>query len=280
MSQIINQLFLDAHEIEATGPYDRIRTARKLKIPSISRPDQREYDSKSTCSEENDLIFYDESYIRINQKWVGIWPNLVCFICLYFLLGQAQALSCWRDTPCSSITEAAFPGDWDSNIYAPSSRTVSPKFILSAGTGQTISSYPGAGNLTGNGSSLVFDFGMEVGGVVTINYTVSGSGPGAIGLAFTEAKNWIGERSDEANCNGQDGAFYVNFLGPGDNGYTMPVNSLRGGFRYLTVFLVSDLDLDHKNLSLSFSFSPMNTKKKKQYRRHEAFEWTMLQATE
>ena len=59
MSQIINQLFLDAHEIEATKPYDRIRATRKPKILPIPRPDQREYDSKSTCSktEENDLIF-------------------------------------------------------------------------------------------------------------------------------------------------------------------------------------------------------------------------------
>ena len=45
MSQIINQLCLDAHEIEVTGPYDRIRATRKLKIPPIPRPDQREYDS-------------------------------------------------------------------------------------------------------------------------------------------------------------------------------------------------------------------------------------------
>jgi hypothetical protein len=144
-----------------------------------------------------------------------------------------------------------------SGSSAPSSRTVSPKFVLSAGTGQTISSYPGAGNLTGNGSSLVFDFGMEVGGIVTINYTVSGSGPGAIGLAFTEAKNWIGESSDYSNCRGQDGALYTNFLGPGDYSYTMPDEKLRGGFRYLTVFLVSDLaSVNISNVSLEIVFQP------------------------
>ncbi|KAH8887556.1 bacterial alpha-L-rhamnosidase domain protein [Thozetella sp. PMI_491] len=165
--------------------------------------------------------------------------------------------SCWRDTPCSSITDAVFPGPWDSNIYAPKSRSVTPTSILSLDTGAVVSSYPGPANLKGNGSALVFDFGIEVGGVVTIRYTVTGTGSGALGLAFTEAKDWIGEWSDDSNGSqaGRDGAIYSNFTGPGEVVYAMPDEKLRGGFRYLTLFLMSQAaaaTIDDVSLEIGF----------------------------
>jgi hypothetical protein len=54
-----------------------------------------------------------------------------------------------------------------------------------------IANYPDIPALVGNGSILVFDFGIEVGGLATLDFT--STGPGAKGIAFTEAKNWIGE---------------------------------------------------------------------------------------
>ena len=142
-----------------------------------------------------------------------------------FLLAWSSAVvaqTCWMNTTCSAPADTAFPGVWESNIYAPSSRTVSPKYILDRDTGNIISNYPGAAKLSGNGSQLVFDFGIEVGGLVTIGY--SASGPGALGIAFTEAKNWIGEWSDSSNGDfkGPDGALYANFSSAGQGTYTMP----------------------------------------------------------
>lgn len=166
---------------------------------------------------------------------------------------------CWRDTTCSDISEAAFPGEWDANNFAPSSRTLAPKSILSAGDGEIISSWPGGSNLASNGSILVFDFGLEVGGIVTIKYTASGNGSGAVGLAFTEAKNWIGEWSDSSNGKfvGPDGALYSNFTRPGDVVYTMPDDKLRGGFRYLTLFLISETaSVNITDISLEIGFQP------------------------
>ena len=62
--------------------------------------------------------------------------------------------------------------------------------------------------MTGNGSALVFDFGVEVGGIVSLAYSASGAG--ALGLAFTEASTWIGEWPDSSNegFKGPDGAIY------------------------------------------------------------------------
>lgn len=111
------------------------------------------------------------------------------------------AQSCWRDVVCTGPTEQAFPGPWDENIYAPSSRHIQPANILCLEDGGSlISEYfsNAIPPLQGNGSALVFDFGKEVGGIVTVVYTTTG-GAGALGLAFTEAKDYIGLRSDSSN---------------------------------------------------------------------------------
>lgn len=184
-----------------------------------------------------------------------------CFAALLssLLAGPVLADSCWRNTTCSTITEAAFPGEWDDNIFAPDSRFVAPKTVLSASNGEPLYSWNGSANLASNGSQLVFDFGKEVGGIVHLNYTASGSGDGAVGLAFTEAKNWIGEWSDSSNGAfvGPDGAIYSNFTGPGFVNYTMPDAKLRGGFRYLTLFLISEsASVDLSSIQLEIGFQP------------------------
>jgi hypothetical protein len=44
--------------------------------------------------------------------------------------------------------------------------------------------YPRLVILSGNSTKIVFDFGIEIGGLVFISYTANSTG--AIGLAFTE----------------------------------------------------------------------------------------------
>lgn len=93
---------------------------------------------------------------------------------------------------------------------------------------------------------------------MTLQYLSSGAG--SLGLAFTEASTWIGEWSDASNGKfpGRDGALYANITKDGDGTYTMPDKSLRGGFRYLTVFLITKADttVDVKDVSLELSFQP------------------------
>lgn len=195
------------------------------------------------------------SFRLIKASWV-----FLCLLTSYTVLGQ----SCWRDTTCDGPTEAAFPGVWDDNIYAPSSRTVQPKSILSLANASEISSYPGPATLTGNASALVFDFGLEVGGIVHLSYSTSGSGTGTLGLAFSEAKNWIGLYSDSSNGLFQrgDGAIYdAPFAGAGNHSYVVPDEKLRGGFRYLTVFLLTNStssgpSVDVGEIELEIAFQP------------------------
>ncbi|KAF8858209.1 Six-hairpin glycosidase [Acephala macrosclerotiorum] len=146
----------------------------------------------------------------------------------------ALAAGCWRNTACTGPTSAAFPGAWDKYNYSPTSRTVSPESILSA-SGEFISDYTGPATLKLNGSQLIFDFGKEVAGIVTVSYGATGTGN--LGLAFTEAKNWTGEWSDSSNGSFQpDGYLLASVTTTSEANYTMPDPRIRGGFRYLTLF--------------------------------------------
>lgn len=108
---------------------------------------------------------------------------------------------------------------------------------------------------------------------MSVDYTTTG-GSGRLGLAFTEAKNWIGLASDSSNgafgssnaslrgnfdqsCD--DGAIYSSFSGVGNHSYTMDLPHLRGGFRYLTLFLLTndtDTELDIGDVTCEIGFQP------------------------
>ncbi|CAG7927955.1 unnamed protein product [Penicillium olsonii] len=153
--------------------------------------------------------------------------------------------------------DSAFSEPWEKNIFAPASRKVQPKSTLSELkiNASTDPLHPYKALLHGNGSSIVYDFGIEVGGIVHLNYTSTGKAE--LGLAFTEAKNWIGEWSDSSSALYHDGALYAN-IQSGAGSYVISDKYLRGGFRYLTVFLVTDglVDVHIEDLSLELAFKP------------------------
>ena len=173
------------------------------------------------------------------------------------ILPAVLAHSCWRETVCEPRT-ASFSGPWDSYIHSPASRTVSPVRILS-GNHTILSPYPGPANLSANGSLIIFDFAQEVGGIITLNYTATGTGN--MGLAFSEARNWTGEASDGSNGSyqpGGDGALFVLVSSTSNGSYTMPDVSLRGGFRYLSVFTTKNSTMVVKitAITLEIAYQP------------------------
>ncbi|EUC50658.1 glycoside hydrolase family 78 protein [Bipolaris oryzae ATCC 44560] len=169
-------------------------------------------------------------------------PKLIWTIITLLLFAlEVLAAACWRDTICTGPTEAAFPGPWDQSIYAPRNRTVRPRSVFTL-RDRRPASYPRTATLRGNGTTVVFDFGYEVGGIATLTYTSNGTG--TIGIAFSEALNWVGYTSDSSNGKfspgGGDGALYFNISTTGPGSYTMPDEVLRGGFKYMTVLLLTD----------------------------------------
>ncbi|KDN65447.1 putative bacterial alpha-L-rhamnosidase domain-containing protein [Colletotrichum sublineola] len=207
---------------------------------------------------------------------VPIRPLLMSF----GLIASTLAQTCWRNATCTHPTEASFPGPWDENIYAPDSRTARPRSVLSLLTGESLAPFSSSSPssplsmtqvLRGNGSALVLDFGVLVGGVTTVNYTLAG-GPATLGLAWTEARNWIGEYSDNSNGNyrgpggtliSDDGALFHAVDATGEGSYTVPLARLRGGFRYLTLYLMTDgpgaaasATLSVDDVSVEIAFQP------------------------
>jgi hypothetical protein len=195
-----------------------------------------------------------------------IMPPLICSPLLSLaawllaLTQYASAQGCWRETPCSGIEEAVYSGEWDVNNVAPTSRDVSPSAIYDLTSGQEIATWPANFTISSNQSAVYLDFGKEVGGIVTVTYSISAvTENGALGLAFSEAKNWVGRNSDSSNGihARPDGAIYANFSSAGDYTYVMPLDNLRGGFRYLTLFLLGeDASATISNVSLELSFQP------------------------
>jgi hypothetical protein len=121
------------------------------------------------------------------------------------------AQTCWRNATCTGPLGIAFPGKWQSNIYSLSSRTVSLSLSYSSQLAMSLRSTLTYPHWLAMVQSLSSTLVSRVGGIATIDFI--STGPGAIGIAVTEAKNWIGEWSDNLNgkFQGPDGALYANF---------------------------------------------------------------------
>lgn len=169
--------------------------------------------------------------------------------------------ACWRNSTCNGPTEPAFTGPWDTYNFAPSSRFIAPKRILSLPDGVLQGDYDATATIIqASSDGTVFDFGREVGGILSFQYSICGNATNdSIGLAFTEAKDSIGRKSDNSNGGtGPDLALHFAPNGTAEGYYTMPDVSLRGGFRYLTIFLEGNPagTVTLSNISLEISFQP------------------------
>ncbi|KAK3079839.1 hypothetical protein LTS18_003772, partial [Coniosporium uncinatum] len=170
------------------------------------------------------------------------------------LASTTWAESCWRNTTCTGPVDSAFPGPWEVNNYAPASRNVIPLYVLSSA--DIRSNFSGQASLNADNTLVVLDFGKEVGGIIRFDYMPTA--PASIGLAFTEAKNWIGKNSDSSNGGTTpDNAIYAKATAARGGSYVMPDVYLRGGFRYLTLFLSNtNASVNITNIVCEIAFQP------------------------
>ncbi|WP_103940979.1 alpha-L-rhamnosidase-related protein [Thermomonospora echinospora] len=147
---------------------------------------------------------------------------------------------------------------WQSYNLSPASRTVKPVAVFRTNGTVTDPDAVLKGDrtrLSGAGSYLTLDFGKNVTGLVTLKFAGS-DGPQRVGLAFSESSEYVGIQTD-ASTGGprsRDGAIYADV--DGRTTYTMPAKYLRGGFRYLTVFLESAGSVDLEGVSAHFTAAP------------------------
>ncbi|KAG7443761.1 Six-hairpin glycosidase [Guyanagaster necrorhizus] len=153
-------------------------------------------------------------------------------------------------------------GPWDSFNYAPKSKTVYPQAVY-----KSVGTVSGSGKLVGNMGSatlspsswIALDFGIEVGGLVSLNFDAVGN-TSSVSLSFTESPMFVNPlASDDSSYPAPnmtyDGVFTI--PAPLSKGYwTQPSYSLRGGFRYLTIVSHSETALEISNVSCAISFMP------------------------
>ncbi|KZM28619.1 catalytic [Ascochyta rabiei] len=169
--------------------------------------------------------------------------------------------ACWRNSTCNGPSHPAFTGPWEAFNLAPKSRSVEPQTLLSLPNGAPLGNYNHNGTIIkASSDGVVFDFGLEVGGILSFEYAMNGNSTNAsIGLAFTEAKDYVGRKSDNSNGGqGPDNALLYPLNTTREGSYIMPDVSLRGGFRYLTVFLLASPNesLTVRRVKLEISFQP------------------------
>jgi hypothetical protein len=158
--------------------------------------------------------------------------------------------------PAKAHSAAANPCAADN--LSPTSRTVAPVSVYATnGTVGNASAVLSGQNtrLTGNGSAVTLDFGKDVGGLVTLRFADASDSSQSVGLAFSESDQFVGNASDASSGGGADG-FVAAAVPVGGGSYTMPKDKLRGGFRYLTLFLNSGGYADLDGVSLAFSAAP------------------------
>lgn len=163
------------------------------------------------------------------------------------------------DTPPTSAASTALappPGALEALNLSPTSRTVRPVAVQGtsgsvANPQNVLSGQPT--RLSGTNSSITLDFGKEVGGIATLSFGAT-SGGQRVGLAFTESSLYIGRTSDASSGGNADGAIYGTATTNGT--YVMPAARLRGGFRYLTIFLNTAGSVDLTGVSLAFTPAP------------------------
>lgn len=145
------------------------------------------------------------------------------------LILSASSLATQNLTFTSVSRTKSFSGPWDKYILSPASRIVSPVTIDRLHP-ENLSSYPQVVELSHESPALIYDFGLEVGGIVSLDYTSTGKGK--IGLAFSETKTWVGPASDGSNGtyhDGGDGALITSVFTTENGRIAVPERKQRGG---------------------------------------------------
>ncbi|KAF9040032.1 Six-hairpin glycosidase [Panaeolus papilionaceus] len=159
-------------------------------------------------------------------------------------------------------------GEWDSFNYAPKSKTVYPVAIHSQQGSVTDASHlvgsgGGKATLLTSGSWVALDFGVEVGGLISLNFQTPISNTTSLSLSFTESPLFIRPTaSDDSSypdaSTTYDGVLKVSSPNIQAGHWTQPASALRGGFRYLTLVNSGSGSggVSISNVSCAISFMP------------------------
>ncbi|KAF1927702.1 glycoside hydrolase family 78 protein [Didymella exigua CBS 183.55] len=168
----------------------------------------------------------------------------------------------------SSATLTTKP--WDNYNYSPASRTVKPVAVHSHHGNVSISHSTSDMYQLASGSRISLDFGVEVGGWISLNANVAHGGNSSspqLSLAFAESPSFVRAIADDTGSTPtQDWDQALNVTLPnGSTFYTIPRERFRGGFRFLTINALTSVEIT--NVTCDIGFAP-NTPDLRDYGGH------------
>jgi hypothetical protein len=150
---------------------------------------------------------------------------------------------------------------YEEYILAPKTRTLYPAAVHKVnGTVTNAKSLVGGpkGSATFRGiSSVTFDYGVNIAGVVSVTVGSSSSRDAFIGLTYTESSLWInGEASDATADAGLDEVLWLP-VGKGPGTYTVERYHERGAFRYLSLVSNTTANVQVTSVVTNFTAAPV-----------------------
>ncbi|KAL2856125.1 Six-hairpin glycosidase-like protein [Aspergillus pseudodeflectus] len=145
-------------------------------------------------------------------------------------------------------------------ILAPSSRTIRPSAVYgsfgSVARPHYLCTHAGQKTVLNGLSSVTYDFGKNIAGIVSIDVEQSSSPDADINLTFSESSLWISNTSSDATADEGLDAPLVLPVGEGDGVYMTRPEQQRGGFRYLTVVHNSTGSTVLRDLYVQYTAAP------------------------
>jgi hypothetical protein len=146
------------------------------------------------------------------------------------------------------LSSSAASHPWDAYNLSPSSRTIS---VGSGDVPVTLSS---------SSPSALFDFGKEVGGEIVVSVGAVIGQP-RLSFAFSESTYYVTGSDNSNGGSGNDGAYSMSSDIAANTNVSLPQAQLRGGFRYMRVFLTtgscSDCSVQLLHITLIFTPAPL-----------------------
>ncbi|OGE47950.1 hypothetical protein PENARI_c034G06163 [Penicillium arizonense] len=149
---------------------------------------------------------------------------------------------------------------YEQYILAPKSRDLTPASVYSVNgsvTGaRTLTQSSGSGATFHGVSSVTYDFGKNVAGLVSLDVGSSSSSSAFLGITFSESNLYISDQASDATADaGLDAPLWFN-VGKGAGKYTPDEKYLRGAFRYLTIVSNTTATVPVKSLRVNFLAAP------------------------
>jgi hypothetical protein len=158
------------------------------------------------------------------------------------------------------LTAASSNIPYEQYILAPKSRDLTPSSVYSVNgsvtSAKTLTQSSGSGATFHGVSSVTYDFGKNVAGLVSLDVGSSSSSSAFLGITFSESNLYISNQASDATADaGLDTPLWFN-VGKGAGKYTPDEKYLRGGFRYLTIVSNTTATVPVKSLRVNFLAAP------------------------